>query len=137
VTSIDRGSTNYQNSCQTLYNSFDLVDCNGNILDNLTTDNTCNNCLLPTIYREIPFCDAGTGVCLVGIVNNGNPFTEHCYIEVFFVGDFQKQEVPPFVPPGTSTYGQSTIIASLRWSATADFMKRTGGVMLNCTNHSI
>ena len=136
VTSIARSSTNYQNSCQTLYNNFELVDCNGNYIDNLSPDNLgCNNCLIPTQYAEIPFCDS-TGICLVGIVNNGNPWAEHCYIEVFFVGEFEKQDVPPFVLPGASTYGGSTVLASLRWSATADYMANNNGVMLNCTNHT-
>jgi hypothetical protein len=145
VTSIDRGSTNYQDSCQTVYQSFNLVTCNNGgiitILDNLSPDNVgCNNCLIPNQYEAIPFCDSGTGVCLVGIVNNGDlngRYPDNCYIEVFFVGGWEKQEVPPGSPPGRATYDQSTVLASLRWSATADFMKNTGGVMLNCTNHSI
>jgi hypothetical protein len=139
VTSIDPTSTKYQDSCQTAYQNFRLVDCGVEPLDPLDIfepGDGCSNCLLPNKYAEIPFCDPDGQPCLVGIRNMGDTngvWKEHCYIEVFFVGHFQKQEVPPV---DGLTYAESTVLASLRWSATAEFMKATNGVMLNCTNNT-
>jgi hypothetical protein len=143
VTSINRNSTTYTDSCQTVYENFRLVDCNGDPVDRLQPDNVgCNNCLVARDNNSIQFCDLNTGgPCLVGIVNLGDingQYPDNCYIEVFFVGEFQKQEVPPIYPPaGGNTYGQSTVLASLRWSATSAFMTTNNGVMLNCTNHTL
>ena len=138
VTSSDQGATSYTQSCQTVYQDFRLVDCDGVPLDRFGPDNpNCDNCLRPADYTDIGFCDANGGPCLVGIVNrgdvNGN-YKQNCYIEVFFVGAFEEQDVPP----GSGViYAKGTILASLRWSATAQFMIQNNGAMLNCTNHTL
>ena len=140
VTSIPRSSLDFTQSCQTVYQNFRLLDCNGVPFDRLGPDDVgCDNCLKPDQYREIPFCDINTGLCLVGIMNMGDinqRYKENCYIEVFFVGKFQKQLVPPTGVPGEDTYDSTTVLTSLRWSATADFMALNDGIMLNCTNHT-
>jgi hypothetical protein len=141
VTSINPVSTTHFDSCQTVYQNFLLVDCGNEVYGIFQADNVgCQNgsCLYPAFNQPINFCDPNGGPCLVGIVNLGDQdgkFPEHCYIEVFFVGLFEKQEIPPGF--GNPTYPGNTVLASLRWSATADFMKTNNGVMLNCTNHTI
>jgi hypothetical protein len=91
----------------------------------------------------IEFCD-GTNIfdkpCQVGIRNLGDvaqQYPDNCYIEVFFVGIWEDLTIPN--PPDNIAYKGGTVISSLRWSATADFMKQSipNGVMLNCTNHTI
>jgi hypothetical protein len=76
--------------------------------------------------------------CLVTIRNTTVtatvPWTEDCYIEVFFIGQFTETTIDPSIDP--TIYKSSTIISSLRWSATAEFMNFNLGQMLNCTNHS-
>jgi hypothetical protein len=133
VSSIDETFTTYQNSCVTVYEDFTLVDCDGTALCRFSPGAQCRGCLIADVPIRIQFCDS-TGICKVGIVNNGiigiNPYPDNCYIEVFFVG-FWGKHIPPL------DYPEGTVLASLRWSATATFMANNSGAMLNCTNHTI
>ena len=99
-------------------------------------------------YPYIQFCDNTNPLdqnsCLVGIQNWGvggdqTTYPDNCYIEVFFVGVWEGPDVLQNPPPAAAIYKPGTVICSLRWSATADFMKQSipPGVMLNCTNHTI
>jgi hypothetical protein len=139
VSSIDETFTNYQNSCNTVYESFTLVACDNTptTLCDFVPQGQCG-CLIATHHTEnIPFCDGNSNVCKVGIRNNGSSvgstlYPDNCYIEVFFVGKWGKHNDPPF-----DIYPEGTVLASLRWAATAKFMASNGGAMLNCTNHTI
>jgi hypothetical protein len=143
----------YLASCNSVYPTFELVYCgvNNQVICTFEPDTTssCLNCLKVTTlnYQFIDFCDSlqEAPSCLVGIVNRGigsNPATypDNCYIEVFFVGSWEDPGVALDPPSVGIAYKSGTVISSLRWSATADFMKQSlpyPGVMLNCTNHTI
>ena len=127
------------NNCGSVYDQFELDICDKPAADGFGPDPDahCRTCLRPKGNAEIPFCDKNPNgpPCLVTIRNvTTSPaigdWTEDCYIEVFFIGILQD------IILGSTTYSGNTIISSLRWSATADFMKSNGGYMLNCTNHS-
>jgi hypothetical protein len=130
-----------------VYQYFDLVFCDGSVYCNFIPDNSCTSCLIPVnIPQEKPyinFCDTPVleqPSCLVGIINSGEngdreTYKQNCYIEVFFLGIWDTLTIP-FEGGGEVTYKSNTIIASLRWSATAQFMDKNGGAMLNCTNHT-
>jgi hypothetical protein len=143
----------YVNSCQTTYDTFHLVFCDQQqtIICTFQSEEIqdCRSCFKVTslTYPYIEFCD-GTATfdqpsCLVGIKNLGigSPavYPENCYIEVFFVGVWEGSAVLDPPPPPGVDYKAGTVISSLRWSATADFMKQSipQGIMLNCTNHTI
>jgi hypothetical protein len=161
VTSVPIGSTGptdaYSLSCGSVYPTFNLVFCDNNttVICSFEPEvhGICTSCYkvtnLNVFYRVIEFCD-GTNLdqpsCLVGIQNLGIPgppatYPDNCYIEVFFVGVWEDPGAtldPP--PPVGIAYKSGTVISSLRWSATADFMKQSfpnPGIMLNCTNHTI
>jgi hypothetical protein len=141
VSSIDPNDPDYQHSCNTEYNEFQLITCStGNLL--CTFSNTlavnCPNCLLPDNSNLIDFCYHLSSPCLVGILNvtQGTQYVHNCYIEVFFVGTWDGQLAPPPIYNDPYPNVKSVVIASLRWSATGQFMKATNGVMLNCTNHT-
>jgi hypothetical protein len=160
VTSVPIIATNppdaYLGSCQTPYDTFKLVFCDQQqtLICTFVTDteNFCQNrtCLKVTDlnFPYIQFCDNTNPLdqpsCLVGIQNWGVlgdqvTYPENCYIEVFFVGVWEGSDVLIPSPPPAIDYKAGTVISSLRWSATADFMKQTipPGIMLNCTNHTI
>jgi hypothetical protein len=146
ITSIDP-TIAYQASCDTVYRNFQLVFCDHQDIYCTFQEQgpPCRNCLIAQnhLHEYIEFCDGTNNFdkpCLVGIRNLGDDFGQYpdnCYIEVFFVGIWE--ELPPAPAPGPIGYKGGTIISSLKWSATADFMKQSfpNGVMLNCTNHTI
>jgi hypothetical protein len=141
ITSIDPRSA-FLDSCDSVYRDFELVFCgHADVYCTFqTTPNNCRNCLSAQNHQQeyIEFCDGTNNFdkpCLVGIRNLGDAgqsYPDNCYIEVFFVGIWED----PVLAAG---YKGGTVISSLRWSATADFMKQSipTGVMLNCTNHTI
>jgi hypothetical protein len=100
--------------------------------------NGCKNCLVPKSNILVPFCDT-EGNCLVTMQNTSagtGTWTHDCYIEVFFIGKIVDQTLPPPPSIDSTDYKGSTIISSLRWSATAEFMNNNAGYMLNCVNHT-
>jgi hypothetical protein len=140
TTSIDP-TIAFLDSCQTVYTKFELVFCgHTTVYCNFQPTNNCSSCLAAINHLNpyIEFCDETNNFntsCLVGIRNMGDAssqYPDNCYIEVFFVGIWEDGVAP-------IGYKGGTIISSLRWSATADFMKQSNptGVMLNCTNHTI
>jgi hypothetical protein len=138
VTSVNP-SLDYTDSCQTAYPVFRLDYCDGSGIVEFEPDpdNVCKNCLRVTNQVVVDFCDPNQGApsCLVGMRNLGDVnggWKENCYIEVFFAGIWDSIDFGDGSPP----YKGGTVLASLRWSATGQYMTATGGRMLNCCNSS-